>query len=721
MSESTVTFQSPILVKLALLALATMSCFQCKNTDDEQTNPVATGGTGGTGGTTNVLPSITEEACKVASDVTDICATEYLTYIGCNNDYVTLASKPLTSSIPGAISAKVVMDQANGNALYFQNSKRYPIHYDFASTHLGFNQGYADVGTLVEFNRTEYSSPDRRFVLGAITYYEGPKIWTLELSPYDKASAAMTANLYNAVKKNAYFGPALNFHPTSDVIATMAKDLPANIFQITTDQLFAGIEYQPLNVGETIGQVHFIAKDKLATDYVGFRDIAILEAIPNDIAVTAGIITDEFQTPLSHVNVLARNRGTPNMGLRGAFTNAKFKALDGKWVRFTVGSEDWKLVEVSQAEADTWWEANKPAPIELPGFDLTKTDFLDIKNVTVENTSESLFESITTATYAFGAKAANYSILANTQGVPIRPAFAIPIFYYNQFMEENGFYDRVRALQATAEFKNDLAVRDAKLAELRKAIIAAPLNPDFMAKLQAKLAADYPGISMRFRTSTNAEDLNGFPCAGCYDSHTGDPNKGWDDVWDAIKTTWSGVWFYRTYQEREYHSIDHTKVGMALLVHHNFPNEEANGVAVTGNIYEPKGLDPAYYVNVQWGGDVEVVAPKTGVTSDEFLYYYSQSGQPTAYLSHSSLLPSGTSSVLTRRQVYDLGNALTAIHDKFSNAFGPGAGNNGWYAMDVEFKFDDEDSPGAPALVIKQARPYPDPADDSDVEATVCQ
>jgi len=235
------------------------------------------------------------------------------------------------------------------------------------------------------------------------------------------------------------------------------------------------------------------------------------------------------------------------------------------------------------------------------------------------------------------------------------------------------------------------------------------LNPSFMRLVKDKMNADYAGLSMRFRTSTNAEDLDGFPCAGCYDSHTGDPNASWDDVWMAIKKTWAGVWFYRTYQEREYHSIDHTTVGMALLVHHNFPDEEANGVAVTGNIYEPTGVDPAYYVNVQWGGDVEVVAPPAGVTSDEFLYYYSQSGQPAVFLSHSSILPSGTNTVLTRRQTFDLGSALSAIHERFSDAYGPGADNFGWYAMDVEFKFDDEDAGGAPALIVKQARPYPDP------------
>lgn len=683
---------------LGLLALATALCVGCN--DDKKDAKSST----------PELPTPVEEECRIAADATDPSSTEYLKYIGCTSDFTTLSSEPLTSSIPGASSGKVVLDRRDDNSLYFQNSNLYSIHYEFAKSHLGYAQGFADIGTLAEFNKTEYSSPDRRFMLGAVTYYEGPQAWTLELAPYDTATAKMAAELFYAIKKNAFFGVALRFHPTSDVVATMAKGLPPEIPQITTDEIYADIDYQPLNLGETVGQVHFIAKSALETDYVGFRDIAVLEAIPNDISVTSGLITGEFQTPLSHVNVLARNRGTPNMGLRGAFTNEKLKALDGKWAKLTVGAEKWSISEVTKADADAWWEEHKPSTIALPEFDLSVTEFRDIKDVTLESTDVTLRDSIRNASLAYGAKAANYSILANTDGVPTRPAFGIPIYYYHQFMTENGFFEQVKALQADSDFQNDLATRDAKLEALRNAIIKAPLNADFMQKVQAKMNGDYNGLSMRFRTSTNAEDLDGFPCAGCYDSHTGDPNTSWDDVWTAIKETWSGVWFYRTYQEREFHSIDHTTVGMALLVHHNFPDEEANGVAVTGNIYEPTGVDPAFYVNVQYGGDVEVVAPPAGVTSDEFLYYYSQSGQPTVYLSHSSILPSGTETALTRRQVYDLGLALTAIHDRFSDAYGPGAENYGWYAMDVEFKFDDEDTGGEPALIIKQARPYPDPS-----------
>jgi hypothetical protein len=146
---------------------------------------------------------------------------------------------------------------------------------------------------------------------------------------------------------------------------------------------------------------------------------------------------------------------------------------------------------------------------------------------------------------------------------------------------------------------------------------------------------------------------------------------------------------------------------MALLVHHNFPDEEANGVAVTANPYDPSGNAPGFYVNVQFGGEAEVVAPPEGVTSDSFIYQYSYPNSPIIYLTHSNLVAEG-STVLTTRQVRDLGVALEAIHNAFTDAYGPGSGNTGWYAMDVEFKFDDEADPAAgPALYIKQARPYP--------------
>jgi hypothetical protein len=64
--------------------------------------------------------------------------------------------------------------------------------------------------------------------------------------------------------------------------------------------------------------------------------------------------------------------------------------------------------------------------------------------------------------------------------------------------------------------------------------------------------------------------------------------------------------------------------------------------------------------------------------------------------------------VLSTTQAHQLGVALDAIHTRFSPAYGPASGNTGFYAMDCEFKFDNDADPTAPAtLYVKQARPYP--------------
>jgi hypothetical protein len=54
----------------------------------------------------------------------------------------------------------------------------------------------------------------------------------------------------------------------------------------------------------------------------------------------------------------------------------------------------------------------------------------------------------------------------------------------------------------------------------------------------------------------------------------------------------------------------------------------------------------------------------------------------------------------------DLGIALDAIHKYFFSAYGSAGG---WYALEVDWKFDDKLSPGSPRLFIKQARAYPPP------------
>ncbi len=639
-----------------------------------------------------------------ACTLTEGSDSPFASQIGCYDDFDALASLPLDASIPGARSVKTVIDRTDSSELYFMNSVLYPIHWDFASAHLS-GDGLPIVPDLGTFNTTEYYSPDRRFILGAASYYEGPGVWVYEISPYDTAGVDLIAEAFYKIKENSYFGEELYFHPTSTTIESVAAGLPADIPIMTTDELYDGIDYQPLNLGTSMGQLAFYSSEDLETSYVNYREIVVLDAVPNDISVTAGIITGTFQTPLSHINVLSQNRGTPNMAYRDAFTNADLLALEGRWVELVVEAQQWSIQEVTQEEADAWWEEHRPEPIKVEPMDTSVTgiwnteDILDLEN-------NELAGALKAAIPAFGGKATHFAALSENEDIPNPPGFAIPVYYYDQHMRNNGLWDVVDAMLVDKDFINDPATRDRMLEELRDAIAEAPVDPELVTMVEDRIRERYEsGVSpitrTRFRSSTNAEDVNGFNGAGLYSSTSGDPEDEDDPVDDAIRLVWGSVWNYRAFEEREYYSIDHTHIGAAVLSHRAFESEDANGVAITGNIFDSTGLEPAYYINVQTGG-TSVVLPPPGVTTDQLLYYYDFPNQPIVYIANSNLTWDD-GPVLTNSQIYELGGVLKEIHNYFYPVYGSAGA---YYGMDVEFKFDDLES-GSPEVYVKQARPYP--------------
>jgi hypothetical protein len=666
------------------------------------TGPGADAGGGGASPTADAFV----EACALAPDDTD---PDFTADIGCAADHDAVAAPPLVSNLPGVRSSKTIVDRLDGGRLYFQNSRRYPLHWDFASTHLS-GRGLPIVPPLGQFNQTEYFTPDRRFLLGALNYYEGPGVWAYEIAPYDTADAAMIGAAFETIRAHLFpaAAAALAFHPTSDTVAREALALPPSVPVIDTESLYAGIDYQPLNLATAMGQLRFFTQAQLDSQAMSFRDIAVLRAAPNDLSVCVGTITEAFQTPLSHINVLAQNRGTPNMGLRGAFDDPALRALEGRWVSLTVGPETWEIHEVTREAADAWWESHRPAAVAVPRADLSVTAIQDVDTL-LDVAGLGLRDALARAIPAFGGKASHYAAFPHIREpvtIPYPKAVVVPIAHYEQFMQQHGFHDRVEALLADPAFRDDGAARARELARLRDDMEAAPVDPAFLETLRARLTADFPGVRLKFRSSTNCEDLDGFTGAGLYESAAADPRDPDKPYEDALRTVWASVWRLRAFEERAYRSISHREVGMAVLIHRAFPDEDAQGVAITANIFDPLGVEPGQYVNVQ-RGDVSVVLPPPGVTSDAFVYHAELPGQPIVYLSHSSLVPPGET-VLTRAEVETLSTALTAIHRFFEPLYGPNTPER-FYGMDIEFKFDTEGNrPGAPSeLVIKQARPYP--------------
>jgi hypothetical protein len=708
-------------VSRILLALGSLIAFGCA-TLNEKSSPNAVIGEAKEGVCTLDVADVADVADAATTD--DAGATSdagtasgvpnYLSQIGCSSDFNALASVPMDTSLSGARSGKVVLDTEHDNTLYFQNSQRYQLHWDFVL------ENVPEPGVQNAFEQTQYYAPeaDRRFMLGAITHYEGPGVWALELAAYDTATPAMIKKLFDAIVAKAFFGPALRFHPTSQSLETVAKKLDASIPVITTSELYGTMVYQPLVLATAMGQLLFFTSEEIQSGaFVPYNSIVVLDQAPNNISVVAGIISQEFQSPLSHINVLSANRKTPNMGLRNALTDETILALKGKYVRLTVGADKHTITEVSFEEAEAYYEAHKPqTAVILPGLDKSIRGLWNVEDVVPNyksyTTGAAKRTAISSKVPAFGGKTVNYSVMAQYAELPIPKAFAIPMYYYDKFMSDNGLYDLIDNLMADPKFQSNATVRMEALRGFRNKIMKGTVDPELQAALKAKLAAEFTGtdgkpFAMRFRTSTNSEDLDAFPCAGCYESHTGDPAAGWDDVLNAIRLAYSSTWLYRTYEERDYYHVDQKSVGMSLLVHHTFQNETANGVAVTNNPFDSTGVNPAFYINVEYGGDAEVVHLPVGVTTDQFLYFYGTPNNPIQPISSSNLIPAGTS-VLTKAQTYALGTALDAIHTLFAPAYGKGLA---WYAMDVEFKFAPVDSVGnttsTPQLWVKQARPYP--------------
>jgi pyruvate,water dikinase len=113
----------------------------------------------------------------------------------------------------------------------------------------------------------------------------------------------------------------------------------------------------------------------------------LLNGIPNDISIVAGIITTDFQTPLSHINVLSHNRGAPNMALRDGWTNPRLEALANKLVYLKVSLDTFELREASLEEAQAFWNIKDPVQEIRMHCDTTTTGLFNLSEANISSSS----------------------------------------------------------------------------------------------------------------------------------------------------------------------------------------------------------------------------------------------------------------------------------------------------------------------------------------------
>ena len=475
----------------------------------------------------------------------------------------------------------------------------------------------------------------------------------------------------------------LALHIPNDELPYSQADFPlyedARINLVFDEDMYPEVDFQALNTGEGYGLLRVREPD----DRPHPREIVVYEALPHELPRVAGIITTAPQTPLSHINLRAIQDGVPNAFIRDALDNPGIDSLLDNYVHYTVTEGGWTLRAATPAEVDAHYAASRPATDQTPQRDLSVTEITALRDIEFDDWT------------AFGVKAANVAVL-RTLGFrdgTIPDGFAVPFYFYDEFMKYNGFYDDIEELLADSEFQTDFDTQESELKKLRKKIKKGD-TPEWINTALTEMHAAYPeGQSLRYRSSTNNEDLPGFNGAGLYDSKTQHPEETEEDgIAKSLKQVFASLWNFRAFSERDFHRIDHLEAAMGVLVHPNYSDELANGVAVS---FDPiVGRDDVYYVNTQLGEDL-VTNPEAHSVPEEILLYH---GDYYNVLGTSNQVAPGQL-LLTTNQLARLRRHLEVIHEDFKRLYQPCSGEP--FAMEIEFKITSEN-----ILAIKQARPW---------------
>ncbi len=603
-----------------------------------------------------------------AATIPDRAAFEALSYQG--EDVM------IDTHLAGNQFVKFQIEGADGDnpELYFINTKTHRAHMRFMSA-VGIprarpGEGAQMRGVLVYRPRLKGLSGDRG-------------LYTFEFNPNDRYPFETIRRAYELlVGKSAELRGRLGYYPMPAALIRYReeKDLYDDApFRVYLDEdLFGDIDYLPLNHGESFGRLRIMELD----EYPRPREIVVYRSLPNEMPRTAGIITEVRQTPLSHVNLRAIQDKVPNAFIAGASQMKEVSSLAGKYVYYKVDREGFTLREAKDDEVEVHFAKLRPVKPQKPSRYLEETRIRALEDIGFED-----WKSV-------GVKAANLAAMSSfelSEGV-IPQGFAVPFHFYHTFMSHNGFYEKVAELLSEHERLGDSEALRKALGDFRTLIREGDF-PDDLRESLAKIHASFPeGTSLRCRSSTNNEDLPGFSGAGLYDSCTHRVDEG--HLANSVKQVFASLWNFRAVQEREFYRIDHMLTSMGVLIHPNYDEEEANGVAVTTDIlYRTEGT---YYLNTQVGEDL-VTNPEEDSVPEELLLDWFDAGK-IKVMRRSNHVKDGL--ILSPEHLDQLREALGIIHNRFAKLYGYSYDARD-FAMELEFKVTRERK-----LSIKQARPW---------------
>jgi len=456
-----------------------------------------------------------------------------------------------------------------------------------------------------------------------------------------------------------------------------------------------GVGFTALNPGLARGTL-VTRPDMKRLDTFRATSIYVLPETVAELTPVGGILTTGAGNPLSHVQLLARNLGIPNVAIDES-VQGLLQPHDGKPVVFAVSPAG--LVEL--ADDGPQWNAvfgqtvatggNEVFEADLAKLDLTRRDFVSLDDLRAADSGRIV-----------GPKAAKVGELRSRFPDHVVKGVAIPFGLYRQAVLERPFkatgktffqwmIERFRALEALpANSPEAERASEALRAEIYDTILRTDPGPQFRDRLRAAMAKEF-GAGFQggvfVRSDTNVEDLPGFTGAGL---NLTLPNVvGFEAVMKALASVWASPYTPRAWAWRQAHMRGPEHVYPAVLLMQTVPAEKS-GVMITQDVDTGDRGVLSLAVNEGVGGAVEGQAAESlrVRTSDARVRLMAVATAPTRMVPQASggvaLLPAtGAETLLQAAEIRALIDFAAQIPKQFPQL----DANGGLAAADVEFAF----------------------------------
>ncbi len=522
-------------------------------------------------------------------------------------------------------------------------------------------------------------SEPRSMGVGTIVRFDGPigedVHWLLELEYSDEVTPSIVAGFFDRLAPvlPAEVADRLEWVVRSPQHETVALEME-EARTAFADRIVRWADLVPegtatvYSEGVSAGRLLYVGDGGAELGDATATDIVVTAQVPDWLPQAAALITADPQTPLAHVNLLARNRGIPNASLSGVTDNAGLRqAARVRAYAIVVARDDGLQVAlISREQYSAWSRLGIPQPVSLAEVDVTTVPYVvDLTDLVDRLSADGLTEAdVDEWRPLIGGKSAGFITLLSTPGLTPPPdPLAITIRPYVEHLAplrdtiaaaiaDPAVVDSARARWLVLEgdegyadlfpSADDAAFADAFVADhpagtplgdvldaggVRALVEATPIRSDTLAEITSVLRDTYGDYDvdagLRFRSSSSVEDIEGFNGAGLYTSYTGyfapdelrDPDDRDKTIERALLRAWASYWSYEAFEERRLARIDHLSGAMGLTVHARFDDdlERNNGVATF--TFLPNGPvgggiddDAVLAINVQQGA-VDVTNP----------------------------------------------------------------------------------------------------------------